>query len=271
MTTEFFRSPKFREILRQILIGAFLGLAGWIEYRQLSIIDPFERIGISGLILSTLLGAMLYPTRARALLWLADGAFALLIVVVAYTPVIRGPAHRLIRTDPLVPVDAVAVLSSNVNDDGLLDRQGTDRVLTGAELVRNGVSRNLVLTRINGWHNGEESSSDADQNRLVMAIAPQATIFRVGPVENTRSEAMHVAALAREKGWKRVALVTSPLHSVRACAVFEKVGVAVMCVPAIARDLAVHSLNSAADRLRAFQLWLYERLAGAEYRRRGWL
>jgi uncharacterized SAM-binding protein YcdF (DUF218 family) len=66
-------------------------------------------------------------------------------------------------------------------------------------------------------------------------------------------------------------VVTSPFHSRRACAVFEKVGFAVACLPADSRDLPVSRIITPKDRLRAFQLWIYEVAGDIRYRQRGWL
>jgi uncharacterized SAM-binding protein YcdF (DUF218 family) len=68
-----------------------------------------------------------------------------------------------------------------------------------------------------------------------------------------------------------VAVVTSPLHTHRACAAFEKVGFIVSCVPSESRSVALRNPRLATDRLRAFQLWLYELAGLTLYRARGWI
>ena len=93
----------------------------------------------------------------------------------------------------------------------------------------------------------------------------------VAPVHSTRDEALRTAALARRAGWRTVAVVTSPLHTRRACATFERVGLAVVCVPSEERSFALRHLRSPGDRLEAFGYWLYETLGWLEYRRRGWV
>ncbi|MEO8945604.1 MAG: hypothetical protein ABI338_03825 [Gemmatimonadaceae bacterium] len=63
----------------------------------------------------------------------------------------------------------------------------------------------------------------------------------------------------------------SPLHTRRACRVFEHMGYKVVCIPSESRDIALHSLSTTSDRLAAFRMALPERLAFYLYRYRGWL
>ena len=78
-------------------------------------------------------------------------------------------------------------------------------------------------------------------------------------------------AIAQPRGWSTIALVTSPMHTRRACATFEAVGFKVVCVPADARESGLYEGSGAGDRLRVFGWWLYETFASSTYRRRGWI
>ena len=68
-----------------------------------------------------------------------------------------------------------------------------------------------------------------------------------------------------------LAVVTSPMHTRRACATFEAVGVGVVCVPAEVRESGLHPDANAEDRLRAFRSLLYELFASSSYKSRGWI
>lgn len=251
--------------------GMLLGFFSWIGYERLSVIDPLDERGISGLLLFAMLGGLLYRTRARAIVWAIPAAIAFMIALIAFTPIIVQPARALIRTDSMTSVDAVVVLSSGLSDDELLDEQGLDRILTGLGIAKGMGAKTLVLTTV--VMNGSEGRliSTHDQLRLYNLARAPVSLVMTPPVESTRQEALQTSKLAYERGWRRVAVVTSPLHSRRACATFEKVGLSVVCMPALSRDLAVGTLRDGGDRLRAFQLWLYETLADAEYRRRNWI
>jgi hypothetical protein len=52
--------------------------------------------------------------------------------------------------------------------------------------------------------------------------------------------------------------------------VFERVGLTVACAPAASREMSLGTLTGPTERLRAFRYWLYEVVAGAVYRWRGW-
>ena len=80
-----------------------------------------------------------------------------------------------------------------------------------------------------------------------------------------------MARLLLPAGARSIALVTSPMHTRRACATFERAGFRVHCVSS-GEGLAVtrHPVTSL-DRLAAFREYVYERLGMVEYRAKGWL
>src|SRR6476661_3813493 len=85
-----------------------------------------------GPLLLMLLGAALAPSRMGSLLWLLLGGLTLLLCVVSYTPVARPMARTFLRVDArsTQPVDAVAVLSGGMTDDGRVSGAALDRLLT---------------------------------------------------------------------------------------------------------------------------------------------
>ena len=251
--------------------GMVLGFFAWLGYRTLSVVDPFGYFHLNGLVVFTLLGGLLYRTRARPIVWAAPAGIAVLIAVVAFTPIVVRPARMLIRTDSMSVVDAVVVLSSGLSDDEVLDQEGVDRLLTGLGIARRIGAKAIVVTSLEREGSDGMLSSKYDQLRLYALARAPVELIPTDNVYSTHDEALQTVMIARARGWKRVALVTSPLHSSRACATFEKQGLPVVCVPALSRDLAVGTLKASGDRLRAFQLWFYESLATSEYKRRGWI
>ncbi len=260
-----------RELAIASATGALLGFVSWLEYLRLSTLDPFERFGVSGLLPAALLGAIVYHGRLRAIMWAIPGAFAFMIAVISYTPIMRDSTRSLIRQDVVTDVDAVVVLSSRVSDDELLDQQGLDRLIAGIQLAQSQGNRPLILTRtrVKGWERTVDSQPD--QQRLLRLGTGLTDVILTGYPEDTHDEALLTLSVARKRGWQKVAVVTSPFHSRRACATFEKQGFLVVCVPALSRDVAVNTMMRGPDRLRAFQLWLYESIGTSEYRRRGWI
>ena len=261
-------------LLREFVSGAVLGAFLWLGVVSLgfhSLLHLPEAIGFPP---AALLGGLVGLSRLRVLLWLAAGALVTIYAVVAFTSIVVQPGRALIRSDPIpsppLTIDAVVVLSSGVNADGLIGPAGVERLLSGVRLARASGSAALVTTRVRHPANAEVNS-DADQKRLVALMGAGLRHFIVPDVFSTRDEALRVRDLARQQGWARVAVVTSPTHSRRACGTFEKVGLRVTCAPAESREVAFRRLSDPGDRLEAFRMWMYEMAGTVNYRLKGWL
>lgn len=261
-------------LVRDFTSGAVLGVLVWLAVTTLGLNDTLHLSTASGLAPAALLGGLLGATRYRVILWLAGGALAALFAIVAFTPVIVQPAQALVRSDPMpsppLTLDAVVVLSGGLTTDGLIGYSGVERLLSGIRLARSTGTQSLVTTRVRHPAN-LEVSSDADQKRLVQLMGPGMRLFIVPDVFSTRDEALRVRELAAQRGWARVAVVTSPSHSRRACGTFEKAGLRVTCVPAESRELSFRTLATPGERIEAFQLWIYEIAGTVNYRLKGWL
>jgi uncharacterized SAM-binding protein YcdF (DUF218 family) len=205
-------------------------------------------------------------------LWIAAAVIALICITVAYTPIVSTLAGRVVRRDQIpTRVDAIAVLSAGLTPDGMMRSETLDRLLTGLGLAKHGVGRALLISRERRSFGQKFVSDSADQQSLLSLIQPSAQVIFVDSVLTTRDEAQRMKAIARTHGWLKIAVVTSPMHSRRACATFEAVGFNVVCVPAAVRGSGLYEGSSAEDRLRAFRSWLYETFATSSYRRRGWI
>jgi uncharacterized SAM-binding protein YcdF (DUF218 family) len=256
------------------MTGGLLGALVWLECIALGIPQIFfENPGYSVIPVAAVAGALLGLTGARRPLLMICAGLAVLLAVIAYTPAMRRPTRFLIRSDPVGarPVQAVVVLSGGINTDGNLKPQVADRTLTGLSLLRRGVASTLIVSRERLGPAGAGITSDADQQRLVALLERPVRLLIVDSVFSTHDEAIRMRALARPLDISSVAVVTSPLHTYRACATFEKVGFAVTCVPSESRDVALRTMRLATDRVRAFRLWLYEWAALAKYRASRWI
>jgi hypothetical protein len=225
-------------------------------------------------------GALLGRWRPAVPRAAAAAAVALLLVA-TWTPL--GPAllGTCVRRDlPPAPaavdvprdVDAVAVLSADVQSDGLVANRGVDRLLAGAAWSRV-LRRPLVLSVIR--LRAGDVSSEADQRRLAaLAGIGAADLFFVDSVHVTRDEAVRAAALARRAGgggcsWsrrRRTAAGRARRSSARGCA-----SPAPRPSRATTRSPARGPWPGAGERLRAFRDWLYEALGWWSYRVRGWV
>lgn len=235
-------------------------------------VSSLQHAGVA-LLIGVLLGAAIGVRRHVVWLIVADVFLVASTVVIAFTPVMSLPMRHLVRSDPLpdAPLDAIVVLSSGLMSDTTLGANGADRLLRGLELIHAGHAPRLVTTRL-VWRSGDDIiSSDPDQRRLIALVGAEALWTTVGPVATTRDEAVKSAQLLLPAGARRIAVVTSPSHTHRACATFEKVGFKVTCVPARERDHVTWHPVTTDDRLAAFRAYLYERLGSLKYRYKGWI
>jgi uncharacterized SAM-binding protein YcdF (DUF218 family) len=221
----------------------------------------------AGLALAVIaLGAVLGLVRLRALVWGGLALLALLWLVVAFTPLAAALADGLPRRDALAPADGVYVLASEVQEDGTLSEEALYRLSRGLELVRQGLAPRLILGELHPPH-----AHYADGARALLGhLGIAQEVIAVGPIANTHDEAVRVAELCRARGWRRLIVVTSPMHSRRAAGAFEHEGLEVASAPTEEGryDLA---LDDADDRLRGFPDIVHERLGLWVYARRGWL
>jgi uncharacterized SAM-binding protein YcdF (DUF218 family) len=254
------------------LTGAILGALCGVAAYLLGVQGLLRRPDLTLFLPLAIAGAILGASRLRPLLWVAGGILAILCVLVAYTPLAARSAVPFIRRDPIPSkVDAVAVLSMGGTPDSLMRSETLDRLLTGVSLVRRGLSNAMLISRETKSFDGRPVSDSADLDEITRITVPQASVIFVDSIRTTRTEALRMRAIARPRGWNTVAVVSSPLHSRRACATFESVGFRVVCVPATVRGSGLAPNSNPEDRFRAFRAWLYERFATDVYRRRGWI
>ena len=253
------------------LCGAVLGYAMLVLADRLGWSDVVGMRPLYERLLFMIVGALLAPLSWGAWLWSATGALVAINMLVAFTPIVRAPALHFVRSDTdSAHVDAIVVLSGAMNEDGQLKGPVLDRLLSGLAAARRQHVTAIALSVIEDRKGGRQVFSETDQRDLMALLAPDLTVQFVHDVASTHDEAIKFAALATKNGWHRVALVTSPLHTRRACRTFEMVGLPVQCIAAVSRDYALTRLGSANDRLAAFRDVVYESAATVAYRYHGW-
>jgi uncharacterized SAM-binding protein YcdF (DUF218 family) len=259
---------------RRMLHGAVLTTLVWIALARLGVHDLLGQAELRGLPVGVAVGALLGWRRWLAPLWLLGALAAATLLVVTATPVMRpavaGLLPRDVRTDAR-GADAVFVFSASMTGEGRLAGQAPERLLHGIALARD-AGRPLVVSIVRSRRRPDVSSL-ADQQALA-ALAGLGPLVTVDSVGSTRDEVVRLASLARARGWRTVAAVTSPLHARRACAAIARVGLTVHCTPAPSRELNLRGaapLGGTEERARAFGLWLYETVAWWSYRARGWV
>lgn len=229
-------------------------------------------------------------SRKRWRLAVVTGGLALGMWVVGSTGFsgwLLGRLEQQHLAPPLAEVpaaDAVVVLGggfepSRLDAFGLGITADGDRLFMGLELIRLGKGRALVLGGAEAELPDGQKRIEADmvQRWLETWQLPRAPVISLGGCDNTREEAVKVAQLCREQGWKQVVLVTSAYHMPRAAASFKTAGVPVLPVPCdFKTSVSLEgppSLNLV-PRYQGFvkmSLYVREQLAWALYRWRGWI
>jgi uncharacterized SAM-binding protein YcdF (DUF218 family) len=211
--------------------------------------------------------ALLWLTPLRRLLGVAIALIAALWLLVVFTPLTQWMRDGLVRRDTVQDADAVFVFASRIQENGDPTSDAMARLLKGVELVGEGRAPYLVVSET-----APPAGSHAALARdWLDRLAHRGEALDVGQISNTHEEALALARLARERGWKRVLAVTSPTHTRRAAATVEKQGLAVISVPCIETNFDLENLHGGGDGRRAFPAMAHELVGMVVYRRRGWI
>jgi uncharacterized SAM-binding protein YcdF (DUF218 family) len=99
---------------------------------------------------------------------------------------------------------------------------------------------------------------------------PASQIILEQEASNTRENVTNVNAIARDRRWTRILLVSSPYHMRRALLVWHKVAPDLVVVPTPPEQTQFyeHTQGASLEQIRGI-LWEY--LATFAYWRRGWL
>ena len=131
-------------------------------------------------------------------------------------------ADFLIDDRPIEHADVIVVLSGAA-DHG-------QRAQGGAQAFKNGVSSKIILTNDDqkgGWddtENGNPYFIDRSERELIRQGIPPEAIEKVPIiVRGTDEEAELLVRLSTERGYRRLAIVTSDYHSRRALWIFDRV------------------------------------------------
>lgn len=266
-----------------------------------------------GFLLSKLLPLFVYPLGLGLLLQLAgltasrrgarrwglglSGAGIGLVWVFAMPIVSRqliwGLEEQAAALTPAVipTADAVVVLGGGLRPalaprPGVEVNEAGDRLLTGLRLMRQAKAPLLVVSggRVS-FTSGDPAPPEAlEARRLAMELGlPDAQIL-LNPISRTTAEeAEDIGAVGRQRGWKRVLLVTSALHMPRSLASFRQRSglnvIPVACdyqlptrtkVGAPTPGSVIKGLVPDAEFLHLSTLALKEHLGLLLYRLRGW-
>jgi uncharacterized SAM-binding protein YcdF (DUF218 family) len=254
--------PRVRWQAGRVPAGALLGALAGFFARDLGLAEI-----ASAWVPGGLAGALVAGCGGLAVVRAATAAAGLVWLAAAFTPLAAWTAQGLTRRDTLGAADAVLVLGSRLQSDGEATAVAQARLLHAIEVLRGGWAPRLIVTELPAPAPSHAALARASLRRLGLPHE----VASVGPVARTRDEAVRVAQLCREKGWRRLIVVTSPMHSRRACAALESEGVAVLSSPAPETLYDLEHLDRPPERLKAFASALHERAGIWLYTRRGWM
>src|SRR6266576_722881 len=137
---------------------------------------------------------------------------------------IRNLESRYVAPEPLPQADCILVLGggtlSRIPPRRTVEVDGAgDRVLYGAYLYRQGNAPLMICT---GRGGGPRAAADDMAELLESMGVPRDSIIKETKAENTREHARNLYPLLRERGFKRILLVTSAMHMPRSMGVFRR-------------------------------------------------
>jgi len=252
------------DICLGILVGTLLSSLGF------DVISGFPSPGV-WIVVGAVFGVAMGMLRQRALLLVLGVLLATLMLVVVWTPMMSALAPRWVRNDPLPDrFDAVMALSEDVHSDSTLSAGAFDRLRAATAIAKRDSSAWLVTSRVRTPFDSMVIDSDAGQRELVDAAGLADRWRIVDHVHATHDEAVRAAQLLLPAR-PNLVLVTSPMHTRRACSTFERAGFTVTCRAAREHLRVTWHPEGTLDRLAAFRDYIYELLGTIEYRARGWL
>ncbi len=180
--------------------------------------------------------------------------------------------------------DAVVVLGGGAepsrNDvGGVRMTKAGDRILTGLELMRWGLAPAMIVgggvVRVDDV---EKIESDLIRARIGDWKPPMSwAIVSLGAAVDTHDEAQRLVPLAKQRGWKKILLVTSANHMTRSVAVYRAAGFDVVPAPCgfiVAGISSPPSYGIGIPTWHGFErfgIWIHESIGWQIYRRKGWL
>lgn len=220
----------------------------------------------------TLLGG--WGPTFRVLLW-GSVCCAVLIAAVVFTPLTRVLTEGLIVNEAPQKADLIVVLGGGMHcGAGQLEASSLARLEKGLELWQAGYAPRITLSDTVGEIFGDGNCPSlglAAQQRVKALYGDEGPeVFLLPQMRTTRTEALAVAQLIRERGWGRVLLVTTPTHSRRSAGTFRNLGLEVVSVVSTEPRFDM-AFTKPADRLRALTPVTREYLGLLTYGLRGWL
>ena len=227
------------------------------------------------LLILLVLGSLTGLTRVT-LRWMQvfTACVAILIGVFTLTPALGPVVNALNVAEQPRQANVIVILGGGANcGTGEPESSSLARLVRGLELWRAGYANTITLTGTQSTVYGGtcpslETMTQPIINRLYPNAKPRIVILQ--DMQTTRTEAEAVAREAQARGWQRIMVVTSPVHTLRARGTFRGVGLDAFAVASQEPEFDM-TLPKPSDRWAALQPVAREILGLITYQLRGWL
>lgn len=236
------------------------------------------------LLLAALLAVLVWRRReaGRLPLVLCLGALILLwctssrLLSATLLETLEGGQHPLATSLQPEP-DAILVLGAGFRDPDVpqpvLSDSGKERLLEGVRLARAFPGADLAFSGGKHLVAGTTCARVMGDWAERLGIEPERIVLEER-AHNTRTNAVLLAAIARQKGWSRPVLVTSAYHMPRAMACFRALGLEPVPAPCDFTGPGSGGLEWILPQARALGdtgCFLHEWVGAFWYRLRGWI
>ncbi len=181
-------------------------------------------------LLAFIAGVIGLSVSGRRLLRVAVMVLGCTTAALLFTPLVGWAVDAFdVSQPPPQRADALVVLGAGLHcSTGQLDATSLARVTSAISLWRAGVAPLIAISDSDPTIRPAGCPSQATvQRTLIESLAgPDGPdVFTLPPMRTTATEAAAVANLQRQRGWKQVVVVTSPVHTRRARDIFRRAGV----------------------------------------------
>lgn len=169
---------------------------------------------------------------------------ALVVLYVSSMPLVsNGLIGGIESRNPPVPLAAAGPADAIVPLGGIFGPPVADGYLANVASSGDRLEAGIVLWQLHQadwlvftggripWEGRTEVEGAISRRAAIARGVPADRVLVTGEIGNTRDEALAIAAIMKERGWKKIILVTSAWHMPRAAHLFRKAGVDIVPFP----------------------------------------
>lgn len=186
---------------------------------------------------------------ARRRVGLAVASLVLAYLAVFHTPLVWTLAAPLRIEETARPADAIVVFAGGVGESGEAGGGYQERVKQAVTLYQGGYAPRMIFSSGFVW-----AFKEAEVMRT-LAVAngvPEEAILLETDAKSTRDNVAYSAAMLRERGWRRILLVSSPYHMRRARLTWRRLApeIQVIAAPVPSSQFYAHTGGASLEQIR---------------------